>query len=87
MPREIGRELPPESNEGHIPSNDYVACVMYTFGTTGSSPRVFSSTNLIVTIGASAVDTLVGFHLTPDDIFLAFFPLAHILAYVFELHQ
>ena len=30
------------------------------------------------------VDTLFGSHLTPEDTFLAFLPLAHILEYVVE---
>ena len=82
--RELGRELPPEAAESRIPSKDDMACIMYTSGTTGPPKGVIiKHANLIAAIGA--VSTLVGHHLKPDDTFLAFLPLAHILEYVVEL--
>jgi long-chain acyl-CoA synthetase len=82
--RACGRGQPLESTEGRIPSSDDVACIMYTSGTTGPPKGVvIKHSNLIAAIGA--VNTLVGHHLKPDDMFLAFLPLAHILEYVVEL--
>jgi long-chain acyl-CoA synthetase len=83
--RELGRELPVEATESRIPSSDDVACIMYTSGSTGPPKGVvIKHSNLVAAIGA--VDTLVGSHLTQDDMFLAFLPLAHILEYVVELY-
>ena len=82
--RELGRGQPLEPTESRIPSSDDVACIMYTSGTTGPPKGVvIKHSNLIAAIGA--VDTMVGHHLKPDDTFLAFLPLAHILEYVVEL--
>ncbi|KAH9985898.1 long-chain-fatty-acid-CoA-ligase [Russula vinacea] len=81
--RELGRGHP-SNYESRIPSSDDVACIMYTSGTTGPPKGVvIKHSNLIAAIGA--VDTMVGHHLKPDDTFLAFLPLAHILEYVVEL--
>ena len=53
---------------------------MYTSDSTDPSEGVvIKHFNLIAVIGA--VDTLAGAHLTPDDMFLAFLPLAHILQF------
>lgn len=82
--RETGRAEPPEAAESRTPSGDDVACIMYTSGTTGPPKGVvITHTNLIASVGA--VVTLVGRHLKPDDSYLAFLPLAHILEYVVEL--
>jgi long-chain acyl-CoA synthetase len=82
--RELGRQQPAESSESRVPSGDDVACIMYTSGTTGPPKGVIiKHSNLIASIGA--VNTLVGHHLKPEDSFLAFLPLAHILEYVVEL--
>ncbi|KAF8486866.1 long-chain-fatty-acid-CoA-ligase [Russula ochroleuca] len=82
--RELGREQPSEPTESRIPTSDDVACIMYTSGTTGPPKGVvIKHSNLIAAIGA--VETLVGRHIKPDDTFLAFLPLAHILEYVVEL--
>ena len=82
--RELGREQPLELAESRTPSSDDVACIMYTSGTTGPPKGVvLKHSNLIAAIGA--VMTLVGHHLKPNDSFLAFLPLAHILEYVVEL--
>jgi long-chain acyl-CoA synthetase len=82
--RELGREVPPEAAESRVPSKGDVACIMYTSGTTGAPKGVvIKHSNLIAAIGA--VTTLVGHHLKPNDTFLAFLPLAHILEYVVEM--
>jgi hypothetical protein len=82
--RELGRELSLESIESRIPSGDDVACIMYTSGSTGPPKGVvIKHSNLMAAIGA--INTLVGHHLKPNDMFLAFLPLAHILEYVVEL--
>lgn len=82
--RELGREDPPEAAESRVPSKDDVACIMYTSGTTGPPKGVvIKHSNLIAAIGA--IGSLVGHHLKPNDTFLAFLPLAHILEYVVEL--
>ena len=81
---ELGRQQPPEAAESRVPSSNDVACIMYTSGTTGPPKGVIiKHSNLVAAIGA--VRTLVGHHLMPDDTFLAFLPLAHILEYVVEL--
>ena len=82
--RETGRTEPPEAAESRTPSSDDVACIMYTSGTTGAPKGVvIKHSNLVASIGA--VVTLVGHHFNPDDSYLAFLPLAHILEYVVEL--
>jgi long-chain acyl-CoA synthetase len=82
--RELGRQQPPETAESRTPSADDVACIMYTSGTTGPPKGVvIRHSNLIASIGS--VSTLVGHHFRPEDTYLAFLPLAHILEYVVEL--
>jgi long-chain acyl-CoA synthetase len=82
--REIGRAEPIEAAESRKPSIDDVACIMYTSGTTGAPKGVvIKHSNLVASIGS--VMTLVGRHLQPNDSYLAFLPLAHILEYIVEL--
>jgi long-chain acyl-CoA synthetase len=80
---------PPESLISKITSSrEGVAVfsprIMDTSGGTGlPNGVVIKHSNLIATIGA--VNILLGHHLKPDEMFLAFLLLAHILEYVFEL--
>ncbi|KAG2039421.1 long-chain-fatty-acid-CoA-ligase [Suillus americanus] len=82
--REIGAEQSKEGLKERRPSKDDVALIMYTSGTTGPPKGVvLTHGNVIASVGA--VYTLLGHHLTPDDTFLAYLPLAHILEYIVEL--
>jgi long-chain acyl-CoA synthetase len=82
--RELGRSEPVEIAESRLPTNEDVACIMYTSGTTGPPKGVvIKHSNLIASIGA--VTTLIGHYFRADDTYLAFLPLAHILEYVVEL--
>ncbi|KAF8256833.1 hypothetical protein EI94DRAFT_1848697 [Lactarius quietus] len=84
--REMGRAEPFEAAESRTPSADDVACIMYTSGTTVTGPPkgvIIKHRNIIPSIGS--VMTLVGCHLQPDDSYLAFLPLTHILKVVIEL--
>ena len=78
--RDQGKANPAEPN---LPKADDVACIMYTSGSTGPPKGVvLTHANLVSAIGA--IELLLGEHLKPDDTFLAYLPLAHILEFIVE---
>ncbi|CEL59138.1 hypothetical protein RSOLAG1IB_09115 [Rhizoctonia solani AG-1 IB] len=82
--RAKGRENPDVDTKSRLPTAEDTACIMYTSGSTGAPKGVvLSHSNLIASLGA--IKTLLGQHLKPDDAFLAYLPLAHILEYIVEL--
>ncbi|KAJ2931925.1 hypothetical protein H1R20_g5168, partial [Candolleomyces eurysporus] len=67
--RELGRDKPVEPLEARRPKPESIACIIHS--------------NLVASV--AAVKLLLGHHLTQEDSFLAYLPLAHVLEYIVEL--
>ena len=82
--RALGRGEPIAGLEKRAPKKEDVALIIYTGGSTGDRKGVvLTHANLVASIGA--VQTLIGHFWQPDDTYLAYLPLAHVLEFTIEL--
>ncbi|KAJ6477729.1 long-chain-fatty-acid-CoA-ligase [Mycena sanguinolenta] len=86
--RERGQKLREGAVEEEVkrrrPTKETVSCIMYTSGSTGAPKGVvITHANLVASV--AAVHVLLGHHLTPEDAYLAYLPLAHILEFIVEI--
>ncbi|KAM5539536.1 hypothetical protein V8D89_006808 [Ganoderma adspersum] len=82
--RALGKGTSGEHLKERRPAPEDVSCIMYTSGTTGPPKGVvITHSNLVASV--AAVYTLLGHHLKPEDTYIAYLPLSHILEFVVEL--
>lgn len=80
---ELWKEGKANPAKPNLPTKDDVACIMYTSGSTGAPKGVIlTHENLVASI--AGVEVHIGDLLKPDDTFLAYLPLAHILEFIVE---
>ncbi|KZT01844.1 long-chain-fatty-acid-CoA-ligase [Laetiporus sulphureus 93-53] len=82
--RELGKGVDEERLKERLPTPSDLSCIMYTSGTTGTPKGVMiTHANAIAALGS--VYTYLGHHLKPDDGYLAYLPLSHVLEWIVEM--